>query len=173
MNQVNELPQVIIVLIGVAGAGKTTVGRMLAQDLGWPFYEGDEFHPQPNVEKMQAGIPLTDEDRKLWLERLSELIAGLTRAGQSAVLTCSALKAQYRRRLRDASVIEGAVRLVYLRVSPEEAGLRIQRRVGHFMPASLIASQFAALEEPTSALTVDGTVSPREASDQVRRTFGV
>jgi gluconokinase len=137
-------PSVAIVM-GVSGAGKTTVGKRLAERLGWEFIEGDRFHPPENVAKMQSGQPLTDADRAPWLAAVASAIDTVQGRGASAVVTCSALKRSYRQRLVGA---RAGVRLVYLDGSLELIVRRIAARRGHFMPASLIESQFAALEPP-------------------------
>jgi gluconokinase len=142
----------VIVLMGVSGSGKTTVGEKLAAALGAEFAEGDAYHPPANVEKMRSGIPLDDADREPWLERLSAEIGRWLAAGRDVVLTCSALKQRYR------DILQGGrpeVRFVYLCGSEELIRERLKRRRGHYMPASLLASQFAALEEPEDAITVD------------------
>lgn len=159
----------IIVLMGVSGAGKTTVGRLLASRLGWPFYDGDDFHPPANVEKMRAGRPLRDADRGRWLSTLQDLIAGLDRDGRSAVLACSALKEAYRERLTRAG---RDVRVVYLRGSPALIAQRLAERRGHFMPAALLQSQFAALEEPRDAVVVDIDASPEAIADRIEAALG-
>jgi gluconokinase len=131
-----------VVVMGVAGCGKSAVGGRLAQRLGLPLIEGDEFHPPGNIEKMRKGLPLGDEDRAGWLERLGR---ELTEHAGGAVLTCSALKRAYRDRLRAA--VPG-LRFVHLSLSQEQALRRVAARGGHFYPPSLVASQFEALEEP-------------------------
>jgi gluconokinase len=146
----------IIIVMGVAGAGKTTVGRHLAHTLGWAFYDADDFHPPSNVARMRRGTPLTERDRDPWLTRLEVLIRDLTIAGTSAVLACSALRARYRTRLSEAAVRAGGrVAFVYLRLDRALAERRLRERPGHFMPATLVESQFAALEEPRDAITLD------------------
>ena len=144
----------VVILMGVAGSGKTTVGHRLAEELGWPFCEGDDLHPAANVAKMARGEPLTDEDRRPWLEALRARIAATLDGGGDLVVACSALKAAYRRTL---AVDAARVRFVYLALDPAVAALRVARRQGHFMKASMVDSQFAALETPTpaEALTVD------------------
>ena len=144
----------VIILTGVSGSGKTTVGQALAQALACLFYDGDAFHSPENVAKMAAGVPLTDADRAPWLNRLQRLIADLLQRGETAVVACSALKRNYRKQLRQNS---DHVLLVYLQASPELIEHRLQERSGHYMKANMIASQFAALEEPDpqEAILVD------------------
>ena len=142
----------IIILMGVSGSGKTTIGERLAQALGWPFYDGDQFHPPANVAKMQQGMPLTDEDRWPWLHALRTHMATWLQQGRSAVLTCSALKQAYREHL---VVDEAEVKLVYLKGDYDLIHERLAQRHGHFMPPGLLASQFAALEEPEQGVVVD------------------
>jgi len=148
----------ILIVMGVAGCGKSTIGRQLADRLGWPFYDGDDFHPAANVEKMRLGQPLTDEDRSEWLKVLVDLINNLVKQHQSAVMACSALKQQYRDRLH----VDASVRFIYLRGSSDLIEARLRQRTGHYMPASLLASQFAALEEPHGALTIDIRQPPEQ-----------
>lgn len=156
----------IVILFGVTGAGKTVIGRALASALGWDFYDADDFHPPANVEKMSAGIPLTDEDRAPWLESLRELIETCNARRESAVLACSALKESYRRRLK----VSDEVRLVYLKGSYELIAARLKERRGHFMRPDLLRSQFDTLEEPGGgALVVDITPSPDEIVGAIRR----
>ena len=148
-----------VLVMGVAGSGKTTIGALLADRLGWPFFDADDFHPPDNVRKMASGTPLTDEDRRPWLEKLSSLIADHSRRGQSGVLACSALKNAYRNILS----AETDLVVVYLKATPELARSRLTRRRGHFMPARLIESQFADLEEPMKKITVDAAWSPEQS----------
>ena len=129
--------------MGVAGCGKSAVGQRLAHDLGLPLIEGDEYHPASNIEKMRRGLPLDDHDRAGWLDRLGD---ELERQAGGAVLTCSALKRSYRERLRRSA---SGLRFVHLSLSPEQALERVAGRDGHFYPPSLVASQFAALEDPS------------------------
>lgn len=142
----------IIVVMGVSGAGKTTVGQALASALGWRFIEGDDFHPEANIIRMRAGVPLTDADREPWLERLAAEMRGCVKHRRSAVVSCSALKAAYRRTL---TVDEDTVVFVYLKAERELLEKRVATRTGHFMPGSLLESQLAALEEPGDALVID------------------
>ncbi len=149
-----------VVLMGVSGSGKTTVAERLAKQLGWQFIEGDKLHPPANVEKMKQGIPLTDVDRAPWLDRIGEELRSWATTGQSGVLTCSALKRAYRDRIRSA---RPDVRIVYLKGSEALIGSRVATRHHEYMPASLLHSQFAALEEPTqdeAVVTVDAVGSP-------------
>jgi gluconokinase len=146
--------------MGVAGSGKSTVGRLLAERLGWPFLDGDDLHPAENVEKMRRGIPLTDADRLPWLERMKELAAGCLSRGESAVLACSALKESYRRILSGG---DPRVRFVYLRADPALLASRLEKRTGHFFARTLLDSQLAALEEPAEAIVVDAS-QPAEAA---------
>lgn len=134
-----------LVVMGVAGCGKSTVGRRLAHALGRRFLEGDEFHPAENVEKMRGGTPLTDEDRQGWLRTLSAELARARAEGRGVVLACSALKRHYRDVLREG---DPALRLVFLHGRRDALEERLQARRGHYMPASLLASQIAALEPP-------------------------
>jgi len=139
----------IAIVMGVAGSGKTTVGRRLAEELGWEFCEGDDLHPPENVAKMARGEPLTDEDRRPWLARVRARMDEALRTERDLVVTCSALKAAYRRILRDDG--DPRVRFVYLRSSPALVAERVARREGHFMKASMVDSQFGALEEPSAS----------------------
>jgi gluconokinase len=141
---VDPRPQIVI-LMGVAGSGKTSVGRHLATVLGWTFAEGDDFHPQANVSKMAGGTPLTDADRWPWLDAIGRWIVAETAENRSAVVSCSALKRRYRDRLRLAWP---ALRLVYLRVEREELRRRLAARLEHFFPAQLLDSQLQELEPP-------------------------
>ncbi|MBR8639948.1 gluconokinase [Streptomyces tuirus] len=147
----------LVVVMGVSGSGKTTVGRSLAQRLGVPYAEGDDFHPAPNVAKMRAGHPLDDDDRRPWLDEIARWLAG--HADSGGVVTCSALKRRYRDRLTHA-----APHVFYLHLdgSPELIAERITARQGHFMPPELLRSQFADLEplgedEAGAAVPIDGT----------------
>jgi gluconokinase len=135
----------VYVLMGVSGCGKSTVGEALAQRLGCPFYDGDDFHPPQNVAKMASGRPLNDDDRTPWLARLHDLIARHLERGETAVLACSALKKRYREQLREGN--EG-LRFVYLQGDFELIWRRMQERPAHYMKADMLQSQFADLEEP-------------------------
>jgi gluconokinase len=141
----------IVVLMGVCGCGKTTVGEALAKELGWAFLDADDFHPEANVAKMAKSTALTDEDRWPWLDRLVAEMRAVNDRGAHAVLGCSALKQAYRDRLSRA----GELRWVYLKGDAATIEPRMASRRGHYMPPSLLASQFAALEEPSRAIIVD------------------
>ena len=149
----------IVVVMGIAGSGKTTVARLLAARLGRPFFDADDFHSPENIARMRAGTPLTDADREPWLASLCALIERADAGGQEIVLACSALRARFRDRLRAAA---SDLRLVYLRADRSVIERRLAVRTGHFMSPRLVASQLAALEEPRDALVVDATRAPRE-----------
>jgi len=138
---------VVIVVMGVSGVGKTTIGAMLASRLGWAYYDADDFHPAENVEKMSRGIPLTDEDREGWLEGISALIRNRVEDDAPAVVSCSALKESYRRKLEIAA---DRVALLYLKAPKDVVEERIRNRSGHFFNPALLASQYLTLEEPSS-----------------------
>ena len=151
----------IIVIFGVSGAGKTTVGKMLAEQLGWRFLEADDFHLAANIEKMRNGHPLTDEDRWPWLDCLRKQIKQLLSAGQNAVLACSALKRAYRDRLR----VGDQVKFVFLRGDYALVEKQLRSRHGHFMNTALLQSQFDHLEQPQSdenVLTIELGRTPEE-----------
>ena len=156
-----------VVIMGVCGSGKSTVGRSLAQALGLPFVEGDELHPPRNVALMAAGTPLTDEDRIDWLQALADALSAASDTG--AVVSCSALKRRYRDRLRQAAP---DLRLVHLTGASELLARRLQGRAGHYMPASLLPSQLQALEPPAAdedAITLDITLAPGRIVDALCR----
>lgn len=147
----------VVIVMGVSGSGKTTVGQRLAAALGWRFRDADDFHPPANIAKMTAGIPLTDEDRGPWLAVLRELLENTLAAGEDLVLACSALKHTYRERLTVDAVRQ---RWVYLQASRELIAERLKARRGHYMPAAMLDSQLAALEVPEDALRVDASADP-------------
>ena len=147
----------VLILMGPMGCGKTTIGKMLAERLGWSFYDGDEFHPKKNVEKMRVGIALTDEDRKLWLEILYGNIQRWLKEKENTILACSALKQAYRDIL---GVDQNTVRTVYLKGSDELLRKRIEERQHPYMDKNLLRSQLDTLEEPKDGLTVDISAAP-------------
>jgi gluconokinase len=158
---------VIVIVFGVSGAGKTMIGKLLAEGLGWRFLEADDFHPRANIDKMRRGIPLTDEDRSPWLDSLREQIGKFVEARQDAVLACSALKRVYRERLR----VSDDVRFVFLRGNYALIESQLRRRRGHFMNPALLRSQFADLEEPRSvedAVTIELGRTPEELVQEIK-----
>ncbi len=157
----------ILVVMGVSGAGKSTVAGPLAERLGWTFQEGDALHPPANIAKMKAGVPLTDADRLPWLAAIGAWMDREAAAGQGGVVTCSALKRAYRDVLTDGRPF---VRFVYLKGSEELIAARVARRVGHFMPPSLLASQFADLQPPgpdEHAIVIDVDQPARAQVDEI------
>jgi len=162
-----------LVVMGVSGSGKTTTAQILADRLNWPYAEADEFHPPANIQKMSAGTPLTDEDRWPWLHAIRDWLTEQTRAGRPSIVTCSALRVAYRDVLREA---EGRVRFVHLAGTIESIGDRLSGRSGHFMPTSLLPSQFQTLEPLTDAedgVVVPVTVSPQSVADAALRALGI
>jgi gluconokinase len=158
---------VIVIVFGVSGAGKTTVGKLLAEELGWRFYEADDFHSPVNIDNMRRGIPLTDEDRWSWLEKLRELIKRCVGSHENAVLACSALKRSYRERLR----LSAEVKFVLLRGEYALIEKQLRHRGRHFMDPALLRSQFADLEEPQpdeDAITVELGRSPQELVEEIK-----
>ena len=148
----------IVVVMGVSGSGKTTVGRALAEATGWPYLDADDFHPPENVAKMRAGTPLTDDDRWPWLDRLTAEMRAIEARGDNAILGCSALRQAYRDRLAGA----GDVRFVHLKGDRATIAARLSGRSGHYMPPALLDSQLATLEDPTDAIVVDIRLAPDE-----------
>jgi len=157
-----------ILVMGVAGSGKTTIGSQLSAAIGWPFYDADDFHSPDNVRKMAAGVPLTDEDRRPWLQKLHALISDHAQRGESGVLACSALKEAYRTILTDGV----DVTVVYLKAEPELVRSRLDRRKGHYMPKQLIESQFLALEEPNEGIVIDADWPSEKAVATIRSKLG-
>ncbi len=157
----------IVVVMGVCGAGKTTVGKLIAEELGARFEEGDRYHPAANVEKMSRGEPLNDDDRWPWLHALADAMAQWRARGEHAVIACSALKDAYRRVLVDD---HDDVYVVYLRGNADLIGERMAARQHHFMPTSLLPSQFATLEEPAPGphvVVADVDRAPADTADSV------
>jgi gluconokinase len=161
----------VIILFGVSGAGKTTVGKLLAAELDWHFYDADDFHPAANIEKMRAMLPLSDADRAPWLAELRRLIEGCLAAKENAVLACSALKESYRQLLR---VSPERVRLVYLKGDRPLIKSRLKQRQGHFMNPDLLESQVTTIEEPQDdTLVVDVDQSPPAIVERIRRSMNL
>ena len=157
----------IVVIFGVSGAGKTTVGKLLAQELGWQFIEADDFHPETNVEKMRSGQALTDNERWPWLERLRDQIERSLAAGKNVVLACSALKRKYRDVLR----VNSDVTFVFLRGDHALIAEQLRHRRRHFMNPDLLQTQFADLEEPKpeeDVVTIDLGRTPQEIVEEVK-----
>ncbi|MGE3817385.1 MAG: gluconokinase [Nitrospiraceae bacterium] len=163
-------PFMIIIVMGVSGSGKTTIGIQLAEALHWVFVDADDFHSASNIAKMRRGIALTDQDRKSWLSALRSQIDEWLKHDHQVVLACSALKAWYRHALL---VDPSRMRMVYLKGSHELIAKRLARRKEHFMRPELLASQFDSLEEPDDALIVDIAQRPREIVRQIREQLDV
>lgn len=157
--------RVVIVLMGVAGAGKTTVGSLLARELRWQFADADEFHSPENIAKMGAGIPLTDADRATWLETLRDLVAGWIAKQENAVLACSALKQSYRAILQ----VDEQVRFVYLKGDRNLFAQRLLQRHDHYMKPQMLESQLLTLEPPMNAIIVDANATPENIVREIRR----
>jgi gluconokinase len=160
----------IVVLMGVTGSGKSTIGKVLASQLGWKFHDADDYHPAANIEKMRQGIPLTDDDRRPWLETLARLIDDARDRGDNIVLACSALKHAYQEYLRHHLDL---VHYVFLSGSSELIAQRLAARKGHFMDPRLLASQFEILEPPDDAIRVDVSGTPDEIAREIRRKLGL
>lgn len=163
-------PVQVIIIMGVEGSGKTTIGRLLAEGLGCEFHDADDFHSPQAKQKMAAGIALTDDDRGPWLEALRGLVEDHLRSGIRMVLACSALKASYRDRLM---VVPARIVLVYLRGDIELIRTRLQKRSGHYAGVSLLASQFETLEEPRDAVVVDIADTPARIVASIRAALRV
>lgn len=159
----------IVIVMGVVGSGKTTVGRLLAAQLAWDFADADDFHPPSNVEKIRQGIALTDDDRWPWLRALHEAINGWLTKGRNVVLACSALKRAYRRELD----VGPEIHFVYLKGSADLIAERLRLRRGHFADDKILASQFADLEEPEGAVTVGIAASPQQIIAEIRKKLGL
>jgi len=161
---------VVIIICGVTGAGKTTIGQLLAQELAWEFYDADDFHFLANIAKMEGGVPLTDEDRQPWLGKLRELVQECLIAGKNAVLACSALKKAYRDRLR----VSEEVKFIFLRGNRRKITEQLQHRHEHFMNPVLLDSQLEDLEEPQPsehALSLELGRSPRDLVELIKTTL--
>lgn len=159
----------IVIVMGVVGAGKTTVGRLLAEQLGWQFADADDFHPPSNVEKIRQGISLSDDDRKPWLDSLRKAITAWIADHRNVVLACSALKRSYRQKL----AVAPEVRFVYLKGSADLIADRLRARQGHFADEQILASQFADLEEPQEAVAVEIVSPPNQIVAEIRKKLGL
>lgn len=159
----------ILIVMGVSGSGKSTIGELLAQRLGYAFYDGDQYHPPANVEKMSKGIPLTDADRAVWLDTLAAIARTCLAEGRSAVIVSSALKETYRQHL---TVDPAQTKFIYLKGSYELIMARMQARPHHFMKPQMLDSQFATLEEPHDAITVDIAPPPEQVVDEIIQKLG-
>jgi gluconokinase len=155
--------------MGPAGSGKTTIGELLAAQLGWQFADGDNFHSPANIEKISHGIPLTDSDRLPWLDSIREAISEWLSRHKNVVLACSALKRTYRDRL----LISPDVKLVYLKGSYDLLRQRLHARKGHYATEQILTSQFTDLEEPTDALIIDVSPPPQEIAAEIRTKIGL
>jgi len=160
---------VIVLLMGPAGSGKTTVGELLASQLGWEFADGDRFHSPANIEKMARGVPLDDNDRIPWLDAIHEAMEQWSAQRRNVVLACSALRKSYRERLQTGS----GAKLVYLKGTYELLLKRLHLRKGHYATEQLLASQFADLEEPSDAITIDVARSPKEIVAEIRKQLSL
>lgn len=160
----------VVMVMGVSGVGKTTLGEALAEALGWRFVDADAFHPPANIEKMRAGIALMDEDRAPWLARLRERLEEALARGEHLVLACSALRESYREAL---TVDPSRQRWVYLRLPPAHLRRRMRQRRGHYMPPSLLDSQLETLEPPRDALVVDAAPPPERVVAAIRAGLGL
>ncbi len=156
--------------MGVSGSGKTTVGQQLATDLGWLYFDGDDFHSLQNINKMSEGIALNDGDRSVWLSQIGRHINTLINSSQNAILSCSALKQEYRTQLQ---VDPEVTRFVYLKGSETLIKKRLMSRLGHYMKADLLTSQLESLEEPEDAMIVDINHSAKQISKKIQANFGL
>lgn len=159
----------VVILMGVTASGKTTIGRKLADELRWPFYDADDFHPATNIDKMERGLPLTDADRRPWLDALRDQVQRCLADARDAVLTSSALKEAYRQDL----LIDPQVKLVYLKAAPELIRQRLRQRQGHFMNPALLDSQFATLEEPRQAVYIDAGLDAETIVRKIRQALQI
>lgn len=160
----------VVIVMGVTGAGKTTVGSALAEALGWEFHDGDELHSEENQRKMHRGIALNDVDRAPWLGAIRKLIQGMLTEGRSGVVACSALKQSY----RDEIVVDPkSVKIVYLKGLKEVIAERLRGRTGHFMNPDLLQSQIDTLEEPRDAILVDISGAPEAIVSEIRSRLGM
>jgi gluconokinase len=159
----------IVIVMGVVGSGKTTVGRFLAEQLAWEFADADDFHPPSNVERIRQGISLNDDDRKPWLDSLRSAITAWIADHRNVVLACSALKRSYRQELAAGP----EVRFVYLKGSAALIAQRLRARQGHFAGEQILASQFADLEEPQDAVAAEIVLPPKQIVTEIRKKLGL
>jgi gluconokinase len=159
----------VVIVMGVTGAGKTTIGRALAAALGWEFHDGDDLHSAASKRKMHRGIALDDSDRAPWLGAIRKLIEAMVSQGRDGVVACSALKQSYR---DEIAVDPNLVKVVYLKGSKEAIAERLRDRTGHFMNADLLQSQFGTLEEPRDAIDIDITAAPEAIVNEIRAKLG-
>lgn len=159
-----------LIVMGVSGCGKSTIASMLAEKLGWKYFDGDSFHSPANIAKMSQGIPLNDNDRSDWLAAMTEVIRICIQNDESGTLSCSALKQQYRNQL---CVDDSQVKFIYLKGSYEVIKTRMESRPGHYMKPGMLASQFADLQEPSDAIIVDIEKSPIEIVDEVLHRLNI
>ncbi len=161
----------IVLIMGVAGAGKTTIGRQLAEELEWRFCDADAFHSAENIDKLRQNLPLNDEDRRPWLVEIRAVIGEWIRRREQVVLACSVLKAGYRETI--TAGYEDHVQIIYLKASPDLLRQRLISRTGHFMGEALLRSQFDILEEPVNALVVDAAESPPSIIRRIRSSLKI
>lgn len=166
----SSAPCTIVLIMGVAGSGKTTIGRLLSQELHWPYFEADDFHPAANKEKMGRGVPLDDEDRTPWLAAIRRTIDACAAEQCSAVVSCSALKEKYRAQLTEGRT---EVRVVFLTGPRELLRERLEGRAGHYMKPGMLDSQLAILEPPAGALALEVNRTPAELVREIRRGLGL
>jgi len=157
----------IYYVMGVSGTGKSTIGKLIAHDFGIPFFDGDDFHPEANIQKMTSGHPLNDKDREGWLKDLNTLAISYKKEG--AVIACSALKVKYRKLLQQN--IEAEATFIYLEGTIDQVFARLAQRKGHYMPKELLQSQFDTLEKPKDALTINIARTPKEILHTIKGHF--
>lgn len=160
----------VIIIMGVEGAGKTTIGKMLAEKLGWKFYDADDYHPKRNIDKMRSGIPLNDEDRWPWLKEVGRLINSCFNLNESCIIACSALKRSYREYLKQQN---DKIIFVYLKGDKNTISKRLASRKEHFAGTQLLESQLQTLEEPEGVLTCDISIKPKVITDYIIEKLGL